>query len=199
MTTEWVRASDEAFRALNELGEHRQRVAASPASAAARLFEKATLDLQLVGIARMFDPSGGNAFQTDRISLPICRELMARPGVMDILRADARRWPHGNPDQNIGDLDRRYDAFVQRLDRLDNEEPNRIAVLRAFRHENIAHELRLEPLPQRPLYRQVWEMVEELRDLVTDFSFVIDGINVFWPVGDISRSSGYLWTAVAER
>lgn len=197
-TVEEARASDEIWRVLAFGGDTRKAVAASPASNAALIYERATRDTQIVMITRLLDPPGrSGALKTNRISFPVGRELLALPGVLDKLIEEAKAWPAHEPHENVATSMDRLARFHDRLKALEDEDPNRARRLRDFRDENIAHELKFDVLPPRPVVRDLHDMVVEEMRLVEDFSFVVDGTNIAWSEDSYTNSAKALWDAVA--
>jgi hypothetical protein len=197
---EWARATEEVWRSLNE-GEQRRTVAASPASQAAFIYERATRDAQILMITRVFDrPSKNGALLTNRQSFPVCRDLLDLPGVTEWLIKDALTWPNGLAHLNSQHVQEHLVRFRERLTALEQEQnPNRQALLRAFRDENIAHELHFVDQRERPLYRHVTELLDEIKLLAEHLSFVVEGTVVRWDDTGLARRSGLaLWAAVAR-
>ncbi len=196
---EWARATEEAWRSLGYGGDTRRAVAASPASEAAWIFERATRDAQILMITRVLDPpSRRDALATNRISLPVCSELLRLPGVSEQLIAEARNWNEMG-GVNCDQVRQRLVQFEARLTALRDEQPNRATLLRDFRNVNIAHELRLAPTPAQPLYRHIPEMLEEVKILAADLSFIVEGEVVRWRQDETLRSATLLWEAVAAQ
>jgi hypothetical protein len=162
-------------------------VAESRASPAAHVYERATLDAQIMMISRVFDgPGRGHILAQDRLSFPVCRQLLALPGVIDLLLEQS--------DHAM----LRHQAFLDGLLALENEEPNRVQLIRSFRDENIAHELRFDVLPQRPQYNHIQGLIDEASTLVGHLAVAVNGEAIVWSDGDINRSATWLWDAVAE-
>jgi hypothetical protein len=193
----WARAVNEVWRVFNR-HEARQDVADSHASPAAQVYERATLDAQIMMISRVFDgPGRGHILTQNRMSFPVCRELLALPGVMDLLRDQSEDWNELGAE-NRNRVTVRCQAFLDGLAALDNEEPNRVQLIRGFRDENIAHELRFDVLPQRPQYDHIHGLIDEASTLVSHLALVANGEAIHWRDGDINRSTTWLWEAVAE-
>lgn len=109
-TVELARASEEAWWVLANRGDVRKGVAASPANEAAWLIERALRDAQVVIVTRVFDPpSRFGALRTNRISFPVCRDLLALPGVAAWFIEDAWNWP--NPADNPARIAERIERF----------------------------------------------------------------------------------------
>lgn len=196
---EWARATEEAWRSLNQAGEVRRAIAASPTAEAAFIYERATRDAQIVMITRVLDPpSRGNAVTTDRMSLPVCRDLLRLPGVSEKLIAEARDWNELD-EENCEQVRQRLDQFEARLQALHDEHPNRARILRNFRDGNIAHELHFDVAPAPPLYRHIPELLEEVKRLTVDLSFIVEGDVIHWRQNETHQSAARLWEAVATR
>lgn len=193
----WARAVNEVWRTFNR-HEARQEVADSHASPAAHVYESATLDAQIMMISRVFDPPGrGHVLVQNRMSFPVCRQLLVLPGVMNSLLEQSEHWNELGVE-NRDRLSARYQAFLDGLVALDMEEPNRVRLVRGFRDENIAHELRFDVLPQRPQYDHIHGLVDEASVLLGHLALVVAGQAIHWRDDDVGRSTTWLWDAVAE-
>jgi hypothetical protein len=197
-TTEWARSATEVWVAFNQ-AETWAIIAASPASRAASVYERAVLDMRIVMVTRLLDqPGRGGANGTNRISFPVCQGLLSLPGVLNQLAAEAADWR--TPDPTGQRVRERHRLFVDRLARIEGEvNPNRAKRLRDFRDENIAHELRFEELRARPEYRDITNLLAEVMALTSDLAFITEGEHVLWAEGEIERSTNALWAAVAAR
>lgn len=194
---EWARTTAEVWNAFNSAGETRKAVAASDASEAAYVYEKATLDAQIVMVTRVLDGTGHrHALHSNRLSLPVCRDLLALPGVEDQLAVEAAGWNDLGEasSQQVRD---RLVRFRTGLDLLAAELPNRAAQLRDFRDENIAHELHFPEPRERPQYRYIGELLREVMDRTEDLAFVVQGEVIRWRHGEGEESAQALWHAVA--
>jgi hypothetical protein len=193
----WARAVNEAWRTFNR-HEARQDVADSHASPAAHVYERATLDAQIMMVSRVFDaPGRGPILAQNRISFHVCRQLLALPDVMDFLLEQSEGWNElGAENRDL--VTARYQAFNAGLVALENEQPNRAQLVRGFRDENIAHELRFDVLPQRPQYDHIHGLIDEASTLVGHLAMVVNGQVIHWHDGDIHRSTTWLWDAVAD-
>ncbi|WP_293908220.1 hypothetical protein [Phenylobacterium sp.] len=196
---EWARATEEVWLAFNQAKDDRHAIAASPASEAARVYEKAALDAQIVMITRLLDPpSRYGALATNRMSLPVCRDLLALPGVADRCAEEAKGWNELG-DASAGHVWERLERFRGRLNAIEEEaDPNRAALLRDFRDENIAHELHFEEKRERPLFRHIRELLDEVMALTEDLAFVVEGDVIRWRRDETTASARALWRAVAE-
>lgn len=193
----WARAANAVWRTFNR-HEGRQDVADSHASEAAHVYERSTLDAQVMMLARVFDRSGrGGAMNQNRISFPVCRELLRLPGVMDRLMDESEDWNELGVE-NRDRIDTRYREFLDALGALEVEQPNRLQLIRDFRDENIAHELRFDVLPQRPQYNHVHGIIDEASTLVGHLATIVSGEAIHWRDGDVGRSAAWLWNAVAH-
>lgn len=193
----WARAVNETWRAFNR-HEARQDVADSPASPAAHVYERATLDAQIMMVSRVFDaPGRGHILVQNRMSFSVCRELLALPGVTHRLLEESEDWNELGAE-NRDRLTARYHSFLEALSRLENEEPNRVRLVRGFRDENIAHDLRFDVLPQRPQYDHIHGLVDEASNLIGHLSMVSNGAVIHWGDADIQSSTTWMWSAVAE-
>ncbi|MGZ0071713.1 AbiU2 domain-containing protein [Sphingobium limneticum] len=193
----WARAVNEVWRTFNR-HEGRQEVADSHASSAASVYERATLDAQIMMVARVFDrPGRGHIYSQNRMSFPVCLGLLKMPGVMGQLLDESEGWNELEAE-NRPRVQARYQAFSDTLDALEHEQPNRIELIKGFRDENIAHELRFDVLPQRPQYDHIHGIVDEASLLVSHLSMVVAGEVIHWNDGDMARSATWLWDAVAN-
>lgn len=193
----WARAVNEVWRTFNR-HDARQEVADSHASPAAQVYERATLDAQIMMIARVFDaPGRGHILIQNRMSFPVCRELLALPDVMGLLLEQSEEWNELGAE-NRNRVTARYQAFLAGLVALENEQPNRVRLVRGFRDENIAHELRFDVLPQRPQYDHIHGLIDEASTLASHLAMVASGEAIHWLDGDINRSTTWLWDAVAD-
>lgn len=193
----WARAVNAVWRTFNR-HEARQAIADSPASPAAHVYERTTLDAQIMMIARVFDGQGrGHILTQNRMSFPVCRTLMEQPGVMEFLLDQSEDWNELGAE-NRERLSARYQAFLDVLTALENEEPNRVRLVRAFRDENIAHELRFDVLPQRPQYDHIHGLVDEASVLIGHLMLIVEGAAIDWQDGDLDESVTWLWSAVAD-
>jgi hypothetical protein len=198
-TVTWARAATEVWTVFNEF-EDRMTVAHSPAQEAAHVYERSSLDARIVMLTRVLDqPGRGRIMGQNRLSLPVCRTLLALPGVMDWLTQDADDWDF--LDNRRGPAVReRYPVFLDRLTRIENEtDPNRAQLLRDFRDENIAHELRFDRLRARPEYQHLRTLLADVQALTEDLAMIVQGERVVWRDGDVTRSANALWQAVADR
>jgi hypothetical protein len=149
-------------------------------------------------ISRVFDaPGRGDILTQNRISFPVCMALLALPGALDVLLEESEGWNELGAE-NRNRLTARYQALLNGLAALDNEQPNRVQLVRGFRNENIAHELRFEVLPQRPQYDHINGLIDEASILAGHLALVTQGVAIHWEDGDLSRSVTWLWEAVAE-
>lgn len=193
----WARAVNSVWRTFNR-HEARQEIADSPASPAAHVYERTTLDAQIMMISRVFDaPGRGHILAQNRMSFPVCRALMELPGVMDFLLNQSEQWNELEAE-NRARLATRHQAFLDVLTALENEEPNRVGLVRGFRDENIAHELRFDVLPQRPQYDHIHGLIDEASVLIGHLMLVVEGAAIRWQDGDVDASVTWLWNAVAE-
>ena len=122
---------------------------------------------------------------------------MEQPGVMEFLLGQSEDWNElgaANRDR----LTARHEAFIEVLTTLNNEEPNRVNLVRAFRDENIAHELRFDVLPQRPQYDHIHGLVDEASVLISHLVLIVEGATIRWQDGDVDGSVTWLWNAVAD-
>jgi len=198
-TVEWARAATEVWTVFNEF-EDRMTVAHSPAQEAAHVYERASLDARIVMITRVLDrPGRGRIMEQNRLSFPVCRELMAQPGVMDWLIQDA-------DDRDILENRRgpavreRCPAFLDLLAEIETEaDPNRAQLLRDFRDENIAHELRFDELRARPEFQHLHSLLRDVQTLTEHLAMIVQGERVLWRDGNVARSATALWQAVADR
>jgi len=200
--TEWARATEEVWRSFNQAGAVRQAVAASPASQAAKIYEHAARDAQIMMIARLFDkPARPGRRGGIRYSFPTCREWLSVPGVKETLIAEAFHWPNGQREKNCKHITESIERFLATLGEIeDEEEPNRLRLLRDFRDENIAHELGFDEPRDPPLYRHITELLQITMNLTRDLSFLADGIVIHWENTEFAQRSGEaLWGAVATR
>lgn len=193
----WARAVNEVWRTFNR-HEARQDVADSPASPAAHVYERATLDAQIMMVSRAFDALGrGQIMLQNRLSFPVCRVLLQLPNVMETLQDQSENWNELGADNRNVVVDR-HQAFVDSLSALETERPNRIDLVRGFRDENITHELRFDVLPQRPQYDHIHGLVDEASALIGHLAMVANGTAIHWGDGDVNRSATWLWDAVAQ-
>lgn len=193
----WARAVNAVWRTFNR-HEARQEIADCPASPAAHVYERTTLDAQIMMIARVFDtPGRGHILAQNRMSFPVCRTLMEQPGVMEFLLDQSEDWNELGA-ANRDHLTARHEAFIEVLTTLNDEEPNRVNLVRAFRDENIAHELRFDVLPQRPQYDHIHGLVDEASVLISHLVLIVEGANIRWQDGDMDGSVTWLWNAVAD-
>lgn len=184
---------NEAFHVLNAAGNRRQQLARSAAAPAIFLYENAALREQVIILTRVFDPPGRN-----RLSFPVVRELLAKPGVAEHFIQDAREtWPFQDPDQSEETVRKHIAELSARLDTLANEEPSRLKMLRDFRNTNIAHELWHEVPRQNPQFQHVWDITSEAKACAEAVKLVIEGSAVGWAEGMVTKSSTWLWDAVA--
>ena len=110
----WARAVNEVWRTFNR-HDARQEVADSHASPAAQVYERATLDAQIMMIARVFDaPGRGHILIQNRMSFPVCRELLALPDVMGLLLEQSEEWNELGAE-NRNRVTARYQAFLAGL------------------------------------------------------------------------------------
>lgn len=193
----WARAVNTVWRTFNR-HEARQDIADSPASPAAHVYERTTLDAQIMMIARVFDaPGRGHILTQNRMSFPVCRMLMEEPGVIEGLLDQCEAWnEHGAGNRER--LTMSHQAFLDALTALENEEPNRVNLVRAFRDENIAHELRFDVLPQRPQYDHIHGLVDEASLLIGHLMHIVNGTTIRWQDGAMDESVTWLWNAVAD-
>ena len=133
----------------------------------------------------------------NRMSFPVCRELLALPDVMGLLLEQSEEWNELGAE-NRNRVTARYQAFLAGLVALENEQPNRVRLVRGFRDENIAHELRFDVLPQRPQYDHIHGLIDEASTLASHLAMVASGEAIHWLDGDINRSTTWLWDAVAD-
>lgn len=193
----WTRAVNSVWRTFNR-HEGRQEVAASGASVAAHVYERATLDAQIMMVSRVFDaPGRGHILTQNRMSFPVCRILMAEPGVMEFLLDESEEWNELGLE-NRDRLAERHQAFVDTLTALENEEPNRVGLIRGFRDENIAHELRFDILPPRPQYDHIHGLIDEASVLLSHLMLIVHGTAIHWDDAEVDVSTTWLWDAVAE-
>jgi hypothetical protein len=193
----WARAVNTVWRTFNR-HESRQEIADSPASPSAHVYERTTLDAQIMMISRVFDgPGRGYILRQNRMSFPVCRALIELPGVTEFLLDQPEEWD-ALEVENRERLIASHRAFLDILTALDNEEPNRIALVRGFRDENIAHELRFDVLPQRPQYDHIHGLIDEASVLIGHLMLILEGAVIHWQDGGIDRSVTWLWSAVAE-
>lgn len=185
---------NEAFHVLNEPGDRRNQLARSVGSPAIFLYENAALREQVIILTRVFDPPRSN-----RLSFPVVRDLLAKPGITEHFIKDAREtWPILNPDESEAIVRQQIEQLCSRLDRLANEEPNRLKMLRDYRNTNIAHELWHEVPRQNPQFQHVWDITAEARACAESVKLVIEGSAVGWADGMVTRSATWLWDAVAD-
>lgn len=185
---------NEAFHVLNEPGDRRVRLARSAASPAIFLYENAALREQIIILTRVFDPPANN-----RLSFPVVRDLLSKPGIIQYFVQDARdTWPLQDPDESEATVLRHIANLDERLDRLANEVPNRLKMLRDFRNTNIAHELWHEIPRQSPQFQHVWAITNEAKNCAESVKLVIEGASVGWAEGTIGRSATWLWDVVAN-
>ena len=193
-----ARAGNEVWRTFNRLAD-RQVVADSPASQAAFVYERSTLDAQILMVSRVFDvPGRGHVMSQNRMSFPVCRALLLLPGVEDALLKWAEETHPDGPQYRDRIADRQR-TFLGRLKTLETEEPNRIALIRAFRDENIAHELRFDVLPPRPRYDHVHSLIVEASALCELFATAVSGEIIQWQDATLGDSARWLWNAVARQ
>jgi hypothetical protein len=193
----WARAVNAVWRTFNR-HEARQDISDSPASPAAHVYERSTLDAQIMMISRVFDvPGRGHILTQNRMSFPVCRALMEQPGVMEFLLNQSEDWNELGVENRVR-LTARHQAFIDVLTALENEEPNRVTLVRGFRDENIAHELRFDVLPQRPQFDHIHGLVDEASVLVGHLMLIVEGANIHWQDGDMDNSVTWLWDAVAH-
>lgn len=193
----WARAVNAVWRTFNRF-EGREEVADSPASPAAHVYERATLDAQIMMISRVFDtPGRGHILTQNRMSFPVCRVLMAEPGVMELLLNQSEGW-NDLGSENRERLTARHQRFLDTITVLENEHPNRIGLVRGFRDENIAHELRFDVLPPRPQFDHIHGLIDEASLLLGHLMFIVDGAAIHWQDAGMDDSVTWLWTAVAE-
>ena len=76
-------ALHEAWSTMNGLGERRRTLARSPASPAAGVIQDALLRELVIVLVRVLDRPHGYVLQTDKVSFPVCLDLLERPGVLD--------------------------------------------------------------------------------------------------------------------
>ncbi|HMI20383.1 MAG TPA: hypothetical protein VK533_12630 [Sphingomonas sp.] len=129
--------------------------------------------------------------KTNRVSFPIVRELLSRPGVMgDVLaRADI---PIANKQA--------FDRYCSALDRLDVEQPNRLQRLRHFRDEYLAHHLDFPVGRTPPLMSDITTMLAELSNIAADLQNALYGQHVDWEHRRVQmrESALSLWSLVAK-
>jgi len=193
----WARAVNAVWRTFNRY-EGRQEVADSPAGPAAHVYERATLDAQIMMISRVFDkPGRGHILTQNRMSFPVCRTLMTEPGVSEMLLNQSEGW-NDLGVRNRESLMARCQVFLDALIALENEEPNRIELVRGFRDENIAHELRFDALPPRPQYDHIHGLVDEASLLIGHLMLIVEGREIHWEDADMDGSVTWLWNAVGQ-
>ncbi|CAN5306736.1 hypothetical protein BH09PSE2_BH09PSE2_06160 [soil metagenome] len=195
----WNMQFEEAWQAFNTAGDVRRTVAASPATNAAWVYEKAILDSQVVMITRCFDKLRGNALDSERMTFPVCLALLQSPGVLERLGDEAVAWNNGKGEANREAVNAHAARFIVGLTNLQAErDPDRLKALRDHRDENIAHELhRLEDRP-KPQYRYLTEVGALARNLLEHLAMAAEGEVIFFRRGEARRSAEYLWAAVAD-
>jgi|GEM_PF-2279884 len=190
----WATASNQVWQTLNQ-HPNRQEIANSPASEAAAVYEKTLLDAQIMMVARVFDkPGQGNVRTQNRMSFLVCDHLLKSPDVLDTIRK--HRWECDAETQDR--LNERYYQFCNNLQTLEDENPNRIKLIRDFRDENIAHELKFDSLPHRPQYSHIHGLIYEARVLISHLQFIVHGDEIIWEELNVEQSAAWLWNAVAE-
>ena len=197
-TTKWALAAKETWLAFRD-AHYAREMAGTQVEDAAIVYESTTKEAVIVRVCRALDEPGRYAaVSTNRMSHPVCRQLIEWPGVLDRLAEIAVTWNERGPDNEAVVRDR-FAGYCTRLDALREEQPNRCKLVRDFRDENIAHELRFDPLPERPRYTQVWGLLDEVRELTDDLALIVLGQSLFWQPGQFSRSATMLWDAVQDR
>lgn len=187
----WARSTKEVWMAFNNARFPRD-LSGTSVEEAVVVYQRATLEGVILRVSRVLDrPSHQGILHTNRISLPICRDLIALPGVLYRFADDARG------EENAALVYDRFENLKRRLHTLETEEPNKQRLVRDFRDENIAHELKLNPLPQRPQYRQVWELLDEVTSATEDLAMIANGQAFHWAQEEAGRAATLLWEAVS--
>lgn len=191
----------EVWAAFNEAKERRQIIEYSPASIAAVVYERASLNSLVMVVVRLLDHP-----QRDRITFSKVQEQMRIPGVSEALIAAAPSSLHIliaqdviTPEQASTKIAARITDFHARLERLAAEQPNRTKLLRDYRHANLAHELWANKARIMPTYDQLKTMVFEILALAEDVQAIVTGSPLQEPLtrGEASESALELWRAVA--
>lgn len=192
----WARSIHEVWMAFNSARFPRD-LSGTRVEEAAVVYQRATLEGVILRISRVLDPPGHKSIlHTNRISLPICRDLIALPNVLDRFADNARIW-NMLGDESVALVYERFEHLRAKLHTLETEEPNKERLVRQFRDENIAHELKLNPLPQRPQYRQVWALLDEVTSATEDLAMIADGEAFHWAQDEAGQAATLLWEAVS--
>lgn len=133
----------EVWAAFNDAKELRRIIENSPASIAAVVYERASLNSLVMIVVRLLDHP-----QRDRITFSKVQEQMRIPGVSEALIAAAPSSLHTiiaqdviTQEQASTKIAARITDFHARLERLAAEQPNRREMLRDYRNANLGHEL----------------------------------------------------------
>ena len=88
-------------------------------------------------------------------------------------------------------------SLEDRLSALEAETPNRLKLIRDYRNTNIAHELFHDAPRENPQFRQIWSMVPEAVKSCEEVMLIVQGSNVAWEPGQVTRASTWLWDTAA--
>lgn len=190
-----ARRATEAWTALNDF-LLRDEFEDTPVHQAVSIIQRVTLDSRIMVIRLLDQPGWRGALGSDKISFPVCVELLALPGVVQAFEERAS-FLADNPDEQREMVRRHETALRDRLQAIVDERPkNRAERIRHFRDENIAHELLPLGRP-RPEYRDLSWLLDELTEMTRDLALVVNAENIYFPPDEVTRSATALWQAVA--
>lgn len=190
----------EVWAAFNDAKELRRIIENSPASIAAVVYERASLNSLVMIVVRLLDHP-----QRDRITFSKVQEQMRIPGVSEALIAAAPSSLHTiiaqdviTQEQASTKIAARITDFHARLERLAAEQPNRREMLRDYRNANLGHELWADKAKVMPTHGQIKTMVFEILALAEDVEAIVTGSPLQEPLtrGEGSKSALELWQAV---
>lgn len=144
------------------------------------LLANAALYEMIMIVVRSLDEVGkGTVFSSPRISFPVLLQLARQPGVVEAIRRRAR----DRHDEDTADwhADRALEAMAQikqRVETIRKERPNRLARLRHFRNEFLAHNLVQGAVADPLVHGDTEAMLIEMASLSSLAEFALNGVSL---------------------
>jgi len=190
----------DVFAVLNGDTPLRSKVLDSDARSAALIFQDAILREIVLIVARLLDP-----YDKRRVTYTTVLAGLQKPGTARALVEAASAWQviAGVPTE--AQIDELKEKLAAALDTLDvcldtgqKDPKGRLKILRAYRNQNLAHNLIVQA-PAQLFFGYVQDLLSEIVSLTHTVAMAVEWVDYPGPSQQPAKSAQSLWCAVAEK
>jgi len=179
--------------------DHEVKLGSIYSAGALNWLMQSALHETIIIVTRAFDGYRKDVVRTDRVSFLVLEGLLQLPGVREEVVQRARSWLDGAyPEHHDEAVTKAMTNMLGSLDRLKNETPNRLTILRNYRDQFLAHNLVIDAQRDRPIFQYVTDLLEELVTLTEQAELAFSGGEIAWDFyrREVTGSADALWTAI---